>query len=275
MKYFSQKIFAVFLAAGMMSAQAQTFITQPKTIEWDSSILHSNRCGNHCPDFQFSLVDTGEKWIDNILNKHIITQLDASGFEENSVQFKRLQTLQNKTYLNDMELKQLIELTFRSGVEMAIDMKDDFDFDKDSVWHTAPVVSISSTPRYIGHKKHLEMFEVSSDSYHIGAAHGMAWVHYFVFDTQNKKQLNLNDILIKGQKGKLNDLLQKALIEWDKELADFNSEPIQAHDNFIFTRKGIQFLYQIYDIAPYAAGMPVFEIPYQKLHGIVKAEYLD
>ena len=37
----------------------------------------------------------------------------------------------------------------------------------------------------------------------------------------------------------------------------------------LFTDKGIMFVYNPYEIAPYAAGMPTFTIPYDKLKNLL------
>jgi hypothetical protein len=40
-------------------------------------------------------------------------------------------------------------------------------------------------------------------------------------------------------------------------------------ENFAFTSRGILFLYNQYEIKPYAAGLTTFLLPYEALHGII------
>lgn len=45
-------------------------------------------------------------------------------------------------------------------------------------------------------------------------------------------------------------------------------------DNATLNNEGIALTYQPYEIAPYAFGMPTLTVPYAKLKGIIKPEYL-
>jgi hypothetical protein len=38
----------------------------------------------------------------------------------------------------------------------------------------------------------------------------------------------------------------------------------------LFTKDGVRFIYGQYEIAPYAAGMPDFTVPYNKLEKFMK-----
>ena len=46
-----------------------------------------------------------------------------------------------------------------------------------------------------------------------------------------------------------------------------------ANDNWYFTADGLCFFFSPYEIAPYSSGVVTAEIPYDKLNGILRAEY--
>jgi hypothetical protein len=50
----------------------------------------------------------------------------------------------------------------------------------------------------------------------------------------------------------------------------FENQRFILNDNFVLTQKGIKFLFNVYEIKPYTAGITELEIPYEKLNGILK-----
>lgn len=102
----------------------------------------------------------------------------------------------------------------------------------------------------------------------------------------NPKPLNLDDILLPGQKAKLTHLIKEAYVKYLKENSDdteeeardyisgYNSDKFSATENWRFDKNGLTFLYQSYEIGAYVLGRPEFTIPTKDLQGIVKPEIL-
>ncbi|MBU2651661.1 MAG: DUF3298 and DUF4163 domain-containing protein [Bacteroidetes bacterium] len=94
-----------------------------------------------------------------------------------------------------------------------------------------------------------------------GGAHGITRINYIVFDTENGVKLNKEDIFIEGYEDQLSGLIDKKLRELfeipaDKSLQDggFFESKVQANDNILMNMKGLGFLYNQYEIAPYSYG---------------------
>ena len=134
------------------------------------------------------------------------------------------------------------------------------------------------TPDYLGHVNDFELFEIHSYVF-TGGAHGMPYSEYLTFDLNTKKQVTLDDMLIKGKKPRFEALAHDAYKAWVKTVADDVSSyekswPFTLSDNVTLTDQGIDIRYQHYSIGPYAYGMPVLSIPYSQLQGVIKPQFL-
>lgn len=112
-----------------------------------------------------------------------------------------------------------------------------------------------------------------------GGAHGGYSEEFLIIDTKNGKEIKLNDIFDKSALV----ILQKRMLK--KAYAYTNSEnatsledagylvdKIEVTDNFSLNERGITFVYQQYEIAPYAAGMPAFMFTWDEIKDIIKAD---
>lgn len=120
------------------------------------------------------------------------------------------------------------------------------------------------------------IFAVTCSEYsYMGGAHGMSVVNSMIFDLENKKVLKFYDFVNESDSSALKALAEK-YFRLDNELAadaDLNeigyfwdtNGKLYFNDNFTITKKGLMMTYNPYEIAPYAAGMPSFEIPYEDL----------
>ena len=95
-----------------------------------------------------------------------------------------------------------------------------------------------------------------------GGAHGYNQLLTLNFDKSTGKTVTLDDVLVPGYKVKLNALLQKALME-KADCKDINelhdkgylfSMEMYPSNNFVLAQDGITFIYNPYEIAPYALG---------------------
>jgi hypothetical protein len=104
--------------------------------------------------------------------------------------------------------------------------------------------------------------------YYYGAAHGGGTTETFNFDLHTGKTIGLSDILQAGYGKELKRLAEKHFIEengnegWD--FTPGSGDFALAH-NISFTRKGMVFVYDAYEIGPYAAGAPSMCIPWYEL----------
>lgn len=152
--------------------------------------------------------------------------------------------------------------------------------DKDTLCRATHNYSTSYTPDYLGHHGALEQFSVTTEEY-FGGAHGNGSITYYVFDEQDRR-LTLADLL-QGDKSTLYPLLDaeyKKEATFDpaaKDLEEYEREYVKnlhEADNFYFSADGIVFSYAPYVVAPFADGQVELTLPYDKLRGIIKDQYL-
>ena len=98
------------------------------------------------------------------------------------------------------------------------------------------------------------------------------------FDRKTGEQIELKDIFVPGFEQTLNNILLKALIEktGSKDEQDLRekgylySMDMFAPVNFVMGKDSMTFIYNSYEIAPYAMGMTELELTYDELESILK-----
>lgn len=119
--------------------------------------------------------------------------------------------------------------------------------------------------------------------YYEGGAHAIKQTFYINFDIETGKQIAISDIFVPGHTRQLNLLLLEALKE-KTETEDINglhskgylcSTEIFAPENFIIGNKGITFIYNTYEIAPYDRGMTELYIEYSDIGKLMKDNKKD
>lgn len=254
-------------SAFTIHASAGTLISATDYLEYELPQSIQDECyeRSNCPNIEVKYLNTNQNWIDNIVNARI-----------------------NNIIVYDQSRQAPIDMTTnRDLVKMAIDtfVKSQFeDLPDDVPWSYQLMV----TPEYLGHVKlghvqsgqneDLELFEISSYVF-TGGAHGMPTSEYLIFDPNTKAQIKLANMLEQGQKPYFEALAYDAYKEWVKTVDDDISSyeeswPFMLSDNITLTDKGMDIRYQHYDIGPYAYGMPVLSISYNKLNGIIKPNFL-
>ncbi|GHT67506.1 hypothetical protein FACS1894110_13120 [Spirochaetia bacterium] len=107
-----------------------------------------------------------------------------------------------------------------------------------------------------------------------GGAHGNFLIDYFVIDPAVAKRLTLDDILKTEARPLVLARIEEALRNM-RELKDgepltkggFFEETVNIPDNFFLSPEGLGFLWNIYEIAPYAYGPIEVILPYEKVMG--------
>lgn len=150
-------------------------------------------------------------------------------------------------------------------------------------WRTAAPrdsAILSARARY--RNSSLTVVELTTGQYFTGAAHGITSTQFLNWDNQRGKVLGLDDVLRTGGRSQFTQALRQAHNEWLAGNPDMQADPdgylrlwpFQDSDNFAFTDQGIVVKYDPYQIAPYSSGQPELLIPYDRLSGALRPEFI-
>lgn len=120
-----------------------------------------------------------------------------------------------------------------------------------------------------------------------GGAHGNAFLGYTNFDRKSNRIIRLEDVIEESTLDKLTTIAEP-LFRAEQEIADSVSlenagyfvfdeaamGKFKLNRNFILLKDGIQFFYNDYEIAPHAVGTSSVFIPYAKMEGILKKDFV-
>lgn len=114
--------------------------------------------------------------------------------------------------------------------------------------------------------------------YYEGGAHGINQRLVMNFERATGSLIELRDVLVPGYEQPLNELLMKALMDETgakderdlREKGYLYSMDIFAPANFRLGKDDITFIYNPYEIAPYALGMTELRLGYDKLEKLLK-----
>ena len=110
-----------------------------------------------------------------------------------------------------------------------------------------------------------------------GGTHPNSWNKWMNFEKNTGKLLALKDVFMAGSEKPMSDMLLEELItEMATRLEDssitsleglqnagiLNSTNMYVPDNFLLEKEKVSFLYNKYDIAPYAVGIITLSLPY-------------
>lgn len=126
--------------------------------------------------------------------------------------------------------------------------------------------------------KNLLVLEKQGYFYPIGAAHPMPLKVFFHIDTNTGKFYSLSDLFKKDSNYQkiLSDIV-KEKINQNKNSEDymyFEDTVVDIKDDqqFIIASNGIKILFKPYEIAPYAAGFPEFDISYSQIDEMINKD---
>ena len=240
------------------SAYASTLFSSTEYLDYQlpKKLQESCTAGDNCPEIEVKYLNTNHKWINDITNQRINTLVINSKPSESAPITTKATPAAVKSSLDGFVASQFNELPSDSAF----------------------AYSLKVTPDYVGHINDFETFEISSYVF-VGGAHGMPYSEYLVFDQKTKKQIKLATMLQSGKKPQFKALAYNAYKDWvktvDKDVKNYEKNwPFTLSDNVTLTDKGIDIRYQPYDIAPYAYGMPVLSIPYNKLGSIIQPRFI-
>ncbi|WP_227671614.1 RsiV family protein [Psychrobacter sp. 72-O-c] len=250
----------VLLGAISLSASASTLISSSDYLDYELPQNIQEQCieRDNCPKIEVKYLKSNHDWINKITNARIDNLVVNSKPSESS-------PITVKNSGNSKVIKAAI---------------DDFvasQFSDDMPTSSSWSYTLTVKPDYLGHVDNFELFEVNSYVF-TGGAHGMPYSEYLIFDPSTKKQVRLEDMLQKGKKSDFESLAYDAYKTWvktvDQDIIGYEKNwPFTPNDNVTLTDKSINIRYQHYSIGPYAYGMPIISIPYDKLRGIIKPHF--
>lgn len=118
-------------------------------------------------------------------------------------------------------------------------------------------------------------FEFESMTYTMGAAHPNTTVIYKAVDLKTNSVIKTSDFIDESNIQAVGSLIKEQLaIYFECDTADLSDllfvSEITPNDNFIISPTGVTWLYNRYEIAPYAAGAPTAFIPFTTLSYYIK-----
>ena len=99
----------------------------------------------------------------------------------------------------------------------------------------------------------LVVFNCYGSVYYCGAAHGSYGESVVNYDIENGKILSLYDVVKPAMKAKLRALINESVKRNDMQ--SYVNPDIDIAATFRITNDGLEFIYQPYEVAPYAVGM--------------------
>lgn len=255
---------AVLMSVSMMSAQAGTFIAHTDYLDYQLPESISKICADKqsCPEIKIEYLKSNQDWVNTIVNDRINALIWSSTDVGETVskvpKGKNMNAKAIKAKLDGFAQAQIKELPADRQLNYSLDI----------------------TPIYLGHAGDVEQVEITSYVF-LGGAHGMPYTEYVMLDGSSKRRLHLDDLLMANKKPKFKALAYEAYKAWVKQMGNDNlkdyekSWPFSLTDNAMLTDKGVVLKYQAYDIGPYAFGQPELLVPYAKLSGVIKPQYIS
>lgn len=243
--------------------------------------------GKLCPELSVERLQSNQPVLDQLIDQAILAELSAMlsiADQPKKTQLKPTQTQPTQAKLDQQQASAALETPtpLQQLTDQALPYRNTFVAIDQSLKNKggSHKISLNINPRILNTEAPLATVVLNSSSY-LGGAHGASAQYYFNFDLDREKLVKLTDLLENNQRGALEKLVYQQFKTWvlESELATNVVEYEQAWkftltDNFYLGKQGLILQYGEYEIGPYSAGMPRFEIPYAQLKGIVKDEYL-
>jgi hypothetical protein len=111
-----------------------------------------------------------------------------------------------------------------------------------------------------------------------GGAHPSSYTGFINWNTKTNKSITLNDLVAPFAYQKLKATAE-SIFRTNEKLSDttslannyfFKDNKFALNDNFSITPTGLRFLYNQYEIKPYAAGTTELIIPYSKIKSLLR-----
>ena len=113
-----------------------------------------------------------------------------------------------------------------------------------------------------------------------GGAHPNSYCTTLTFDPNDGHEVTIGEIMKPGYEEPLIELITQSIISFlnVKDIAEldeviFDHKELYISKNVVMGKDKLTFIYNKYDIAPYAVGEIIAEIPYDNLQDLLKQEY--
>ncbi|RYU92187.1 DUF3298 domain-containing protein [Mucilaginibacter terrigena] len=192
----------------------------------------------------------------------------------------------DKAVLNDTVKNKLIRMFIMDDSKpdtslknMAADfLKSYTDFKEDDP-RTEMFFTLDTYAKVIGQDSALIALEYGGYTFQ-GGAHGASFTGFINWDGKTNKNVTLDDIFTNGYQPQLSKIAEK-IFRKDEKLTDtsslardyfFKDNKFALNDNYSITPAGIRFVYNQYEIKPYAAGQTELLLPWAQIKTLMRPQ---
>ena len=262
-------ISTALLAAGALvdPLASCTGIQSESALAFDSITIAKRiplTCDSTSPSYDINIavkyVKTGDKQRMDIINDAIAGKIFNTHDMQMSQAIDSFVSSTSRDYLKDM---------------LPLYKEDKRDIDKRPIYeHATDIKTYIETG-----KDGIVTYFISTYNFE-GGAHGTQQLMTLNFDPVTGKTITLDDVMVPGYKVRLNNILQKSLMK-HADCKDINelhdkgylfSMDMYPSTNFVLGTDAVTFIYNQYEIAPYALGRIMLSIPYDELGNLMKKE---
>ncbi|HHF5697821.1 TPA: RsiV family protein [Haemophilus influenzae] len=197
--------------------------------------------------------------------------------EETQIEYSISTIKTNIDWLNDLLWKKLTENEETKNIsreQFITRYQTAFEEDKKEAKETPSFgISHSIWTNFIGQKEKLATFAISFYDYE-GGVHGIEGNRYFTIDLTTRHILTLNDLFNEKDLPKVKTLLWEQYNNSNKEYESIiEADSFSLSNNIYLDSKGVHFIYDVYEIAPYAAGEQDLMLHFGQLEELFKPEF--
>jgi hypothetical protein len=197
--------------------------------------------------------------------------------EETKIEYSISTIKTNIDWLNNLLWKKLTENEETKNIsreQFIARYQTAFEEDKKEVKETPSFgISHSMWTDFIAQKEKLATFAISYYDYE-GGAHGIESNRYFTIDLTTRHILTLNDLFNEKDLPKVKTLLWEQYNNSNKEYEPvIGADSFNLSNNIYLDSRGVHFIYDVYEIAPYAAGEQDLLLYFGQLEELFKAEF--
>lgn len=116
-------------------------------------------------------------------------------------------------------------------------------------------------------------FTFSNYAYAYQAAHGMTYINSLTYDLQKEKACELKDLFIPNSNyiERISQLIREQINQRDTPVIN-EFTMIAPNQDFYIADKTLVIYFQLYELAPYAFGFPMFPISVYDLQDIIRED---
>ena len=197
--------------------------------------------------------------------------------EETKIEYSISTIKTNIDWLNDLLWKKLTENEEMKNIsreQFVARYQTAFEEDKKEVKETPSFgISHSMWTDFIAQKEKLATFAISFYDYE-GGAHGIEGNRYFTIDLTTRHILTLNDLFNEKDLPKVKTLLWEQYNNINKEYEPvIGADGFNLSNNIYLDSRGVHFIYDVYEIAPYAAGEQDLLLYFGQLEELFRPEF--